>query len=551
MKKKDKVREVISSGLAVCFYILFILFAWYVAYQMSLEFYTGENVGMPENPKIIPDEVLEPTMHFVVQSILKITAYAFVFGNWTNLWRKREEKNAPDSPLSARIKPVLFPKRSCLWTIPWWIQLVLLVVFSWNIRMDVIDLIGLDTVQIVDFDRVFRMSLREGSIVADVQGINFYRAFPNWALYVKLIHCLNVHFGAVPLTGIMWNVIASCASVAMLYLVVYLASGSDVLAILSALLFSVNPFYLYYEILLSPDFTFIFLCLGALLVFVCAWRFTKNIWLRIPAAFVFGATLALSSFFKSVDKILIIALIITFILQWIARGKLSKDRVVRWAAVVIAFVLAYSGTMNYSYNYIDNYVSGTSNRDVSPYFLNVGLNAEHGGQWSQETLDIYLGLIREYDYDFEIVNEKMNEHLREVIEEQNGLVTSGEEPDLWKDFIEHKFRKAWGNNEGLRFVMNTINEENPLAGKVFYDEYLPLVQAFTVATGFLMFLGGAGALLRRERKTVMVSALMVFGFAFRGSAPLQDSGLSLHGGGFSIWNLLPDSALMADDQSML
>lgn len=499
MKKKDKVLEVISSGLAVCFYILFVLFAWYVAYQMSLEFYTGENVAMPENPKIIPDEVLEPTMHFVVQRILLITGYAFVFGNWTNLWRKDQS--------------FFRPKRSCLWTIPWWAQAVILAVFSWTIRMDVIELIGQDTVQIVDFDRVFRMSLREGSIVADVQGINFYRAFPNWALYVKLIHCLNVHFGAVPLTGIMWNVIASTASVVMVYLIVYLASGKDVLAILSALLFSINPFYLYYEILLSPDFTFIFLCLTALLVFVMAWRFTKSIWIRLPAALVIGVTLALSSFFKSVDKVLIIALLIVFILQFIARGRLTKERAVKWAAIAAVFVIGYSATMNYSYHYIDNYVSGNSNRDVSPYFLNVGLNAEHGGQWSQEVLDVYLGLIRDYDYDFEIINEKMNEHLDEVLEEQKQLVSSGENPDLWKDFMEYKLRKAWGNNEGLRFVMNTIHKDNPLAGMAFYEEYLPVVQAFTVVTGFLMFLGGIGALITRERKTVMVAALMVFGFA--------------------------------------
>ncbi|MBO5665961.1 MAG: hypothetical protein J6S45_00780, partial [Firmicutes bacterium] len=170
-----------------------------------MEFYTGENVAMPDNPKMIPDQVLEPTMHFVVQWILGITAYAAIFGN---------------------IKKI-----------PWWVQALLLGVFSWTIRMDVIDLIGSDTVQILDFDRVFRMSLLEGSIFADVQGINFYRAFPNWALYVKLIHCLNVHFGAVPLTGIMWNVIASTASVVMVYLIVYLASGKNVLAILSALLF--------------------------------------------------------------------------------------------------------------------------------------------------------------------------------------------------------------------------------------------------------------------------------------------------------------------------
>ena len=463
MKKKDKVREFISSGLAVCFYILFILFAWYVAYQMSLEFYTGENVGMPENPKIISDEVLEPTMHFVVQMILWITVYAFVFGNSLSL---RKATRLPEGEVSkkARIKAYLMPKRAYLWTIPWWLQLVILVGFSWYIRMDVIQLIGQDTVQIVDFDRVFRMSLREGSIIAEVQGVNFYRAFPNWALYVKLIHCLNVHFGAVPLTGIMWNVIASCASVGMVYLIVYLSSGRDVLAILSALLFSVNPFYLYYEILLSPDFTFIFLCLAALLILVAAWKLTTSMYVRLPAALIFGITLALSSFFKSVDKVLVIALLIVLVLRWIARGRLTKKAALRGISLAAAFVIAYSATMSYSYNYIDNYVSGNSNRDVSPYFLNVGLNEEHGGQWSQETLDIYLNLIIEYDYDFDIVNERMNAHLSDVIDEQNRKVESGENPDLWTDFIEHKFRKAWGNNEGLRFVMNTINEDNPLAG---------------------------------------------------------------------------------------
>ena len=34
-----------------------------------------------------------------------------------------------------------------------------------------------------------------------------------------------------------------------------------------------------------------------------------------------------------------------------------------------------------------------------------------------------------------------------------------------------------------------------------------------MATGFLMALGGVAALIRRERRTVMVAALMVFGFA--------------------------------------
>lgn len=512
MKKMDKIREVISSGLAVCFYIMFILFAWYVSYRMALEFYTGENVGMPENPKIIPDEVLEPTMHFVVQTILWITAYAFAFGN-SRVSRRSEPLLEREISGKDKVKTVLWPKRSHLWAIPWWLQLAVLVGFSWYIRMDVIDLIGRDTVQIVDFDRVFRMSLLDGSIVAEVQGINFYRAFPNWALYVKLIHCLNVHFGAVPLTGIMWNVIASCASVGMVYLIVYLASGRDVLAIISALLFSVNPFYLYYEILLSPDFTFIFLCLAALLVMVVAWKLTSSPWVRIPAAAVVGATLALSSFFKSVDKILIIALLIVMALRWIAAGRITKRGLAQGIVVAAVFAVAYSGTMTYSYNYIDDYVSGNSNRDVSPYFLNVGLNAEHGGQWSQETLDLYLNLIREYDYDFDVVNEKMMEHLSDVIEEQNRQVQSGEHPELWQDFIEHKLRKAWGNNEGLRFVMNTIGEENPLAGRTFYDEYLPIVQAFTVATGLLMALGGLTALVSRERGTVMVAALMVFGFA--------------------------------------
>ncbi len=532
--KTDKVREFVSGGLAVCFYILFLIFAWYVAYGMALEFYTGQNVGMPENPKLIADELLEPTMDFVVQLILWIAAYAFFFGNWRSLpapdrlaplhrparhQRDRRDfcedgSEPPKTPRGlAKLKAVLFPKRAHLWTIPWWLQLLLLLWFSYRIRMGVVDMIGRDTVQILDFDRVFRMSLQEGTILAEVQGINFYRAFPNWALYVKLIHCLNVHFGAVPLTGIMWNVIASCISVGLVYVIVYLGSGRDVLAIISALLFSVNPFYLYYEILLSPDFTFIFLCLSALLILTVAWRMTESLWLQIPAALIFGAVLALSGFFKSIDKILLIALVIVAFLRWIAKGHMTQKGILRCVSVAAACLIAYGGMMNYGYNYIDNYVGGVSNRDVSPYFLNVGLNSESGGQWCPETLELYLGLIDEYDYDFAVVNEKMNDHLKETVEEQNRQVRSGEDPELWRDFMEHKLRKAWGNNEGMRFIMNTIDEENPLAGRAFYDAYLPVVQAFTVATGFLMFLGGIAALLRRERGTVMVAALMVFGFA--------------------------------------
>lgn len=508
----DKVREAISGGMAVCFYIMFILFAWYVAFQMSLEFYTGENVGMPENPKIIADEFLEPTMRFVVCAVLWIALYAFVFGNALPLRRsQRSPLQRPHGPLS-RLKGIVFLRRSSIWTIPWWMQLVLLVGFSWWIRMQVVQMIGQDTVQIVDFERVFRMSLQEGSIEATVQGVNFYRAFPNWALYVKLIHCLNVHFGAVPLTGILWNAVASCASVGMLYAIVYLTSGQEVLAILSALLFSTNPFYLYYEILLSPDFTFIFLCLLALLILAVCWRFVRRPWLRVMAALPFGGALALSGFFKSIDKILIIALAITVFLRWIAKGKPTKQALCQAAAIAAAFAVAYTAMVQYGYHYIDRYVSGESNRDVSPYFLNVGLNADHGGQWSQETLSLYLDLILEHDYDFAAVNREMKENLSQMLEEQNRRATE-EEPTLWWEFAEYKLRKAWGNNEGLRFVMNTINEENPLGGGVFYEKYLPQVQAASVVLGLLMAAGGVAALLLRERKTIMVSALMVFGFA--------------------------------------
>lgn len=511
------MRKLTSGSLAVCFYILFFLFAWYVAYQMALEFYTGENVGMPGNPKIIPQEALKPAMDFVVRRILLISLYACVFGNWLvqRRPRRREERTLSEKRkgIGKWLKAVFFPRRSHVWTIPWWIQAVILTAFSWHIRMEVIEWIGQDTVQILDFERVFEMSLKEGSIVAEVSGVNFYRAFPNWALYVKLIHCLNAHFGMVPLTGILWNVVASCASVTMVYLIIYLASGRDVLAIISALLFSLNPFYLYYEILLSPDFTFILLCLTALLILTAAWRLTKDWRLRMAAALPFGAALSLSSFFKSIDKILIIALVIVFFLRLLARGRLTKQKIIRGLCTALVFAVSYSAVINLGYAYIDDYVSGESNRDVSPYFLSVGLDAKHGGQWSQETLDLYLGLIRDYDYDFDRVNEEMKTHVKKVVKEQNRLASSQKEPGLWRDFMEYKLRKAWGNNEGLRFVMNTINEKNPLTGLAFYEDRLPEVQAFTVATGLLMALGAVGAIFRREKGAVMVSALMVYGFA--------------------------------------
>ena len=548
-------RDVLSAGLVVLFYVLFIAFAWYGVYQKSLDFFTGADTGIPGNPEVIPEKLLEPAMRAAIQALIYMALYAFLFANPDKALGHAGERLSRQD-----LRGKWLPRRRHLWTIPWWTQAVLLFAFSWYLRIQVIDLIGNDTIQVMDFERVFYVSLQDAPVFADVQGINFYRAFPNWALHVKLLHLLNVNFGGEPLTGIMCNAVVSSLSVVLLYLIVYFATDKDVFAVLSALIFSCWPFFLYYMILLTPDFNFVFLCLLGLLVIVVSYRFAKALWLKAALYGLAGMILSLAGFFKSIDKILIIALLIAAILSAISFGRFGARRTFSALLAAAVFFTAWTGTTKLVFRQIEAYVGGNVNTNVAPYFMNVGMNVETYGQWSQDVLDEYLGGIRETDYNFEAVNAEMKEHLekrveavKEKIEQDGRLAAAGaagaagtarsgtgvndnsggtisgtgtdgnaaddkgaagsDLPETKWHFFDVKMQKAWANNEGIRFIMQTINPENKLYDMAFYEEYYAQIQAYQVAAALLMALGGLVALIVRERKIVLVCALMVFGFA--------------------------------------
>lgn len=520
----EGLRDMISGAMAVIFYLMFAAFSWYVVYLKSLAFLTGEDTGIPGNPEVIPAKMIEPAVWSAVWVMAAIAAYAFFFANPDRRLGHAGERLSRQDLRGKRLR-----RRGHVWTLPWWIQMVLLFAFSWYIRMKVIELIGHDTIQIVDFERVFYVSLQDAPVFADVQGINFYQAFPNWALHVKLLHLLNINFGGTPLTGIMCNAVVSSLSVVLLYLVVYFATNKDAFAVISALIFSCWPFYLYYMILLTPDFNFVFLCLLGLLLIVVSYRFIKRLWLKACFYGAAGIVLSLAGFFKSVDKILIIALFIAAVLGAIACGRFHSKRVLSGLLVVVVFFTAWAGTSKLTYKMIEGYVGGPVNTNVAPYFMNVGMSVDTYGQWSQEVLDEYLGDIKETDYNFSLVNTRMKNRLDGRVQEVKDKLKADEElVQEWKeeggkrpegtpkskwDFFDVKLQKAWANNEGIRFIMQTINKENPLYDTEFYDAYYAQIQAYQVVVAFLMTVGALAALLMRDRKAVLVCALMVFGFA--------------------------------------
>ena len=507
----ERYRDWISGGLAVIFYIMFIALAWHGIFQKSLAFFMGEDTGIPGNPRIIPENLTEPALWSVVRVLILITLYAFLTANpEKGLGHAGQRLSRQD----LRGRPL--ERRAHFWTAPWWLQAVLIFAFAYYLRIQVVELIGGDTIQVMDFKRVFYMSLEDGPIFADVQGVNFYQAFPNWALHVKLLHLLNVNFGGEPMTGIMYNAVISSVSASLLYLTLYFSTGKDAFAVISALIFSCWPFYLYYTILLTPDFSFVFFCLLGLLVLVAARRFARPLWLRLPLYALAGICLSLAGFFKSIDKVLIIALFIAGTLWVISLGKWNKRRAAGIFLAVLVFLGAWTAAGKLVYRQLEAYVGGPVNSNVAPYFLNVGMNVDTSGQWSQEVLDGYLGLVRETDYDFDEVNREMKERLsRQVDSVKARMREDGADPRVksrW-DFFDKKLQKAWADNEGVRFIMQTINPENELYGEAFYEKFYPEMQAYQVAVAFLMILGAVAALLVRERRAVLICALMVFGFA--------------------------------------
>lgn len=277
--------------------------------------------------------------------------------------------------------------------------------------------IGGWTEQISDFADALALSKKSFPLM---ETPDHYRIFSNWGVYPLYLKFIQELFGYGTFTGIVFNAILCASSSMLIYILGIGEFDNQNVGYLAALIYTFWPSHLLYLIILTPEFLNIFL---VLLFFCCIQTALNNQQGRFHYAMIClsAAILSFSGFFKSIDKIVLIALGIILILSFLKGKSLkwenkSKKKLV---LAILLFVSSYilSGKMIFAG--LDYAYGEAVNRNPSAHFIYIGLNSKTFGTWDEEVGELYTKNVIKCSYDYQRASELTYQQLKKEIKRIN------------------------------------------------------------------------------------------------------------------------------------
>jgi hypothetical protein len=383
-----------------------------------------------------------------------------------------------------------------------------LFLFSLFLRLGIIYLIGRGTTQISDFLMAFQSAQKAIPIYLD-----HYAIFSNWGMYVFYLKVLFKLFGASELTGIIANAFLEAGSVTLIYFLVMLTlrdKYSHIVAVTSAIMYAVWPSQLVYLVLLSPEFVHIFLLLLGLVLLALTKREIKHVSLvwRVSGYVLSSFCISLSGFFKSTDKIMIIALIISMFFvyldsqSWVLGRCGNKAPIIPYRMICITvFLTSYLIANVLGFMFLDFFVGRTVNRNPTPHFINIGLSSDSRGVWNPQVSTEYEEAVLKSGFDYDKAGKIIMDSVKEDIN-QNKHVSI--------QFFIKKLTDTWQGMDYLYFSQETINPEK--STYIQRPEISIIFQGYYLITGILVFLGCGFILEEKINQIFFLSALFIIGF---------------------------------------
>jgi hypothetical protein len=386
-----------------------------------------------------------------------------------------------------------------------WLPFIIFCV-SLALRLLIIRIMGPNTRQISDFWNAVAAAYKQPENYG-----RYYNLYPHWYMHIKYLAVLK-HIGRLPAVGLYANAAISSLSSAFLYTVTARSLNSRKTGFLAAMIFTLWPAHLFYAIVLTPEYLHIFFCMLSLLLMLTAHRAYEGHPRRAFILFLLaGAALALSGFFKTTDRIVLIGLLIAVLLRVMdgpgGEGQEgSRDRRPRRRETLFIFcmVAAYLLSARAGYHYIEKDSGKPVNRDSFAYFLYIGLSPETGGVWTQEASAYYVDLDRELDdYD---------ELSRAVLEKLKNEWHEAGRPG--REFFLDKVRKAWVEDYlWLPEMTMEARADGFIKPGTLEDRAVHCVQIYYMLVCLLSLAAALYLMKRGEGRLCLLSALIVFGFA--------------------------------------
>lgn len=384
---------------------------------------------------------------------------------------------------------------------------VSIFVLSLSVHLLIVWAVGQYTEQVSDFASALALSQKSFPLT---EVPDYYRILSNWALYPLYLKLIQELFGSGAITGIIFNAVLCAFSSTFIYVLFHLGGvKSDRIGYLAALIYTFWPSHLLYTDILTPEFLNIFLTL----LFGCFIQMAVNHYNEKIIYILTGLSaliLALSGFFKSIDKIILIALGITFILSLLKGNYIQflncgeKGTLYKNITIVAVFAGSYIISNQLIFAGLDYAYGEVINRNPTAHFVYIGLNPETYGTWNEDAWNVYKDNVIRCNYDYDRASDLTYQRLKEEIKQKRHL-----EPAYFKK----KFMVTWENTAETYWAIETIKEESPFIKKpdCFYLVGI-FAQNFWVIICSFVCLEAVFLLLYSDRFYFFIS-LILFGFA--------------------------------------
>lgn len=364
---------------------------------------------------------------------------------------------------------------------------------------------GINTEQISDFAFALDMSSQSFPLAETSE---YYRIFSNWSLYPLYLKLIQELFRYGAFTGIVFNVVICAFSSAFIFILCQLGFRKDNIGYLAALIYTFWPSHLFYCVVLTPEFLNIFLTLLFLILMeIVVRRYDKDSTYILTC--LSAVVLALSGFFKSIDKIILVAIVILVIL-FMLRGQFFKflslgNRKCKNVVILSAlFVVCYIVSCKLIYTGLDYAYGAKINRNPTMNFIYIGLNPETCGTWNEEAYSVYKGNVIDCKYDFKKASSLTFNELKEGLQEEWYLTPT---------YFASKFSTAWEDNSEIWWAYITIKEEGSFLKKEAWIQAMnTITQNFWILICFFVCVEAIFLFIRTDRNYLFI-CLVLFGFA--------------------------------------
>jgi hypothetical protein len=375
------------------------------------------------------------------------------------------------------------------------------------VRLIVIHTIGINTTQVSDFAGAYASS----KIKIPIK-VEYYAVFSNWGMYTAYLKLIHKIFGDAEIVGIIMNCVLSALTTVCIYFFPILANlkKSTIIGFSGALLYALWPIDMIYTILLTPEYVHVFLL--AFSICICLIGINLFNKMKILKAIIFftisSSLMVISGFFKSVDRIMLIAMLIVFIL--IRMKNKSKDnlnesskinRLVKTPMIMcVFFVIIFAGVRECSFLFLDQFIGYNVNRDPSIHYINIGLNSKSQGCWNADVAGEYIKLCYDYDFNYQKASNEVKQNLKKDIKENKQINPR---------FVWEKVKRAWQGQNYTEFSLATTSTKFT---KNALDKILSSFQLYYIYVLIFMLIGTIYEYKNRDNNLILLFALFIFGF---------------------------------------